>query len=120
MSDGEAGTVMTDIPSDRRPPRQKMPQQDPQARSNNFDEVALGYTEEQARAEASRCLQCKKPLCVTGCPVSVDIPAFIRLVQDGEYVAAARKIKETNSLPAICGRVCPQETQCEAACVLSR
>ncbi|MFP3902666.1 MAG: NADPH-dependent glutamate synthase [Armatimonadota bacterium] len=111
---------MTDTSRERRPPRQQMPEQDPQARVNNFDEVALGYTEEQARAEASRCLQCKKPLCITGCPVSVDIPAFIRLVQEGRYVAAARKIKETNSLPAICGRVCPQETQCEAECVLGR
>ncbi|MFO7945389.1 MAG: NADPH-dependent glutamate synthase [Armatimonadota bacterium] len=111
---------MTDTAGDGRPPRQQMPEQAPQARNNNFDEVALGYTEEQARAEASRCLQCKNPLCITGCPVSIDIPAFIRLVQDGDYVAAARKIKETNSLPAICGRVCPQETQCEAACVLGR
>ncbi|MEN6305819.1 MAG: NADPH-dependent glutamate synthase [Armatimonadia bacterium] len=101
-----------------RAPRQPMPEQDATKRSCNFDEVALGYTPEAAVAEASRCLGCKKPRCVEGCPVNVDIPGFITLIKDGKYVEAARKIKETNALPAICGRVCPQETQCEQKCVL--
>ena len=102
------------------PPRNDMPRQTPEARATNFDEVALGYTEQLAVAEAARCLQCKKPLCVKGCPVEIDIPGFIQLIVDGKFVEAARKIKETNSLPAICGRVCPQEEQCEIVCVLSR
>lgn len=101
-----------------RAPRQPMPEQDPLRRGCNFEEVALGYTPEAAMAEASRCLGCKKPRCVEGCPVNVDIPAFITLIKEGKYVEAARKIKETNALPAICGRVCPQETQCEEKCVL--
>ncbi|MEN6644066.1 MAG: NADPH-dependent glutamate synthase [Armatimonadia bacterium] len=101
-----------------RAPRQPMPEQDPTKRGCNFDEVALGYTPETAVVEASRCLGCKKPRCVEGCPVNVDIPAFITLIKSGKYVEAARKIKETNALPAICGRVCPQETQCEEKCVL--
>jgi glutamate synthase (NADPH) small chain len=101
-----------------RAPRQAMPQQDAHKRIYNFDEVALGYTPEIAVTEASRCLGCKKPRCVEGCPVGVDIPGFIEKVKAGEYVAAARKIKETNALPAICGRVCPQESQCEKLCVL--
>ncbi len=101
-------------------PRQKMPEQDPKIRSHNFKEVALGLTEELARAEAARCIQCKKPLCISGCPVEVDIPRFIRLVTEGKYVEAARAIKETNVLPAVCGRVCPQETQCEVKCVLKK
>ncbi|MDD5475449.1 MAG: NADPH-dependent glutamate synthase [Syntrophales bacterium] len=101
-------------------PRQIMPEQDPAARGTNFDEVPLGYTEEQALAEASRCLHCKKPLCVSGCPVEVDIPGFIKLVSEREYASAARRIKETNNLPAVCGRVCPQESQCEELCVLGK
>ena len=103
-----------------RIPRQKMPEQPPAARIRNFDEVPYGYTEEQARLEASRCLQCKKPPCVTGCPVQVDIPGFIRLIREGRPIEAARLIKKTNCLPAICGRVCPQETQCEKVCILGR
>ncbi len=101
-------------------PRQKMPEQPPQARARNFDEVPLGYSEKTAILEAERCLQCKKPLCVGGCPVKVQIPEFIKLIMEGNFVAAARKIKETNSLPAICGRVCPQEIQCEATCILGK
>lgn len=101
-----------------RTPRQPMPEQDPKKRIYNFDEVAQGYPPETAELEASRCLGCKKPKCVEGCPVAVDIPGFISLVKGGDYVGAARKIKETNALPAICGRVCPQETQCEAKCVV--
>ena len=100
--------------------RQIIPKQDPKARGENFDEVALGYTKEQALAEASRCLNCKKPFCVQGCPVEVDIPGFIAKVKEGDYLGAAAKIKEKNSLPAICGRVCPQETQCESLCVLGK
>ena len=103
--------------ADRRAP---MPVQDPYKRRHNFEEVALGYTAEQARAEAQRCLQCKKPVCVDGCPVKIDIPGFIQLIQDGDFLAAAHKLKEANNLPAICGRVCPQETQCEEECILGK
>jgi glutamate synthase (NADPH/NADH) small chain len=95
-----------------------MLKQDPQIRIKNFDSVALGVSQEQAVAEAKRCLQCKNPLCVKGCPVNIDIPAFIKLIAEGEFVEAAEKIREKNSLPAICGRVCPQETQCELKCIL--
>jgi glutamate synthase (NADPH/NADH) small chain len=95
----------------------KMPEQDPKARACNFSEVTLGYTAEMAIEEAKRCLECKNKPCVAGCPVNVDIPAFIALVKEGKFEEAYRKITETNNLPAICGRVCPQETQCEATCV---
>ncbi|MCX5852813.1 MAG: NADPH-dependent glutamate synthase [Deltaproteobacteria bacterium] len=101
-------------------PRQKMPEQEPQMRAKNFDEVPLGYTEELALLEAGRCLHCKKPFCVDGCPVDIDIPGFIKHILEKDYIAAARKIKETNSLPAVCGRVCPQEEQCEIKCVLGK
>lgn len=101
-------------------PRTPMPEQPPLERAKNFDEVPLGYSPEMAKAEAARCLQCKKPACVSGCPVGVDIPAFLALIVKGDYAAAARKIKETNALPAVCGRVCPQESQCEARCVLGK
>ena len=94
-----------------------MPEQDPNVRNKNFLEVALGYTEEMAREEAQRCLQCKTRPCVEGCPVNVQIPEFIQLVADGLFEEAYNKIRETNSLPAICGRVCPQESQCEKLCV---
>ena len=97
-----------------------MPEQDPRERARNFNEVALGYGADMARSEAARCLQCKKPLCVGGCPVNVDIPAFIKEIRDGRFAAAARVLKRTNNLPAICGRVCPQETQCEQLCVLAK
>src|SRR4030042_3024375 len=98
----------------------KTPMQEQQvaARVKNFNEVPFGYTEEEAIAEAKRCLQCKKPLCMEGCPVEVKIPAFIKLIVEGDFAAAARKLKETNALPAICGRVCPQEEQCEIKCVV--
>jgi glutamate synthase (NADPH/NADH) small chain len=104
----------------KAPGRVPMPEQDPAVRRSNFNEVALGYTEEQARAEALRCIQCKKPACVDGCPVSIDIPAFIKQIQDGRPLEASRIIRETNNLPAVCGRVCPQETQCESLCVLRK
>jgi glutamate synthase (NADPH) small chain len=87
-------------------------------RTRDFQEVPLGYTPEEAMAEAKRCIQCKNPLCVGGCPVEVKIPEFIKLVADGKFAEASRKIKETNALPAVCGRVCPQEEQCELKCVL--
>jgi glutamate synthase (NADPH/NADH) small chain len=100
--------------------RQSMPTQDAKARSRNYDEVALGYPEETAFLESARCLQCKRPKCVEGCPVGVDIPAFIERLREGDMPGAARSLKADNNLPAICGRVCPQETQCEALCVLSK
>ncbi|MGD0276341.1 MAG: dihydropyrimidine dehydrogenase, partial [Syntrophales bacterium] len=101
-------------------PRQAMPEQEPRVRVCNFEEVPLGYSEETAVLEAKRCIQCKKPGCISGCPVEVHIPEFIHLIAEGDYVGAARRLKETNSLPAICGRVCPQESQCEQVCVLGK
>jgi len=99
-------------------PRQDMPEQDKTMRIHNHLEVPYGYTSELASLEAGRCLQCKTPGCVDGCPVNVDIPSFIKLMRENDYDGAAKKIKEKNVLPAICGRVCPQENQCEAKCVL--
>ena len=101
-------------------PRTPMPEQDPKERARNFSEVALGYTLELAVTEAKRCLQCKKPLCEKGCPVEVPIKAFIARLAQGDVDGAYRAIRETNSLPAVCGRVCPQEVQCEGACVLAK
>ncbi len=101
-------------------PRQPMPAQKPEERVRNFNEVPYGLTPEMAIKEAQRCLDCKKPLCIAGCPVEVDIPGFINLIIKGDFAGAARKIKETNALPAICGRVCPQEDQCEKVCVLTK
>lgn len=100
--------------------KQKMPEQNPNVRNKNFLEVALGYTEEMAIEEAQRCLQCKNKPCVAGCPVNVQIPEFIKLVAEGKFEDAYWKIRETNSLPAVCGRVCPQETQCEQLCVRAK
>ena len=97
--------------------KNEMPEQDPIVRSHNFEEVALGYTPEMAIDEAKRCLNCKNPLCRTGCPVSVRIPEFIAKVAEGDFDAAYEIITSTNSLPAVCGRVCPQEKQCESKCV---
>jgi glutamate synthase (NADPH/NADH) small chain len=97
-----------------------IPKQTPEERKHNFNEVALGYSEEQAQVEASRCLQCPKPTCVKGCPVEVDIPAFIKLMKSKDYAKAISKIKEKNCLPAICGRVCPQEEQCQKFCLLGK
>jgi glutamate synthase (NADPH/NADH) small chain len=98
--------------------RQAMPEQDKVERRSNFLEVNLGYTEELAKMEALRCLQCPKPKCIEGCPVGVKIKDFVALVSEGDYLGAAAKIKEDNALPAVCGRVCPQEEQCEANCVV--
>ena len=97
-----------------------MPVQDAKVRAHNFDEVALGYDEETAVAEAERCLHCKVPQCRKGCPVSIDIPEFIAKIKERDYDGAVAKIKESNSLPAVCGRVCPQENQCEKFCILGK
>ena len=104
----------------RKRPRVHMPERDARQRREDWGEVPLGYTSELAQAEAVRCLQCKNPLCVAGCPVGINIPAFIKLIAQGDFVGAAKKIKETNSLPAVCGRVCPQEDQCEKVCILTK
>jgi len=100
--------------------RISMPRQDSKERRNNFNEVALGYSEEQAISEAQRCIQCPRQPCIAGCPVGIDIPGFIKAVLEKNMVEAVSIIKNKNSLPAICGRVCPQESQCEALCTLSR
>ncbi len=100
-------------------PRQKMPEQDPKVRIHNYDEVPYGFPEDIAIKEAQRCLQCKKPKCIEGCPVYIDIPGFISLIAEGKFLKAAQKIKEQDSLPAATGRVCPQETQCECKCIVA-
>ena len=97
-----------------------MPEQDPRRRSTNFEEVPKGYSEETAIVEASRCIKCKKPFCIAGCPVNIDIPKFVDLIAQGRFMDAFLKLKEQNSLPAVCGGVCPQETQCEAECVMGK
>ncbi|HDJ21607.1 MAG TPA: NADPH-dependent glutamate synthase, partial [Candidatus Bathyarchaeota archaeon] len=99
-------------------PPVEMPKQHPEERIHNFKEVALGYTPEMAEEESERCLQCKNPQCVKGCPVNIDIPSFIALIKEGKYLEAAKRVKEFNALPAICGRVCPQENQCQKTCIL--
>jgi|GEM_PF-3636 len=113
----------TDTPR-RKPqptrPRQHMPERPAEERVKDFSEVATGFTAELAVAEAERCLQCKKPLCIQGCPVGINIPAFIDYIAEGDFAGAARRIKQDTNLPAICGRVCPQETQCEQTCIVGR
>lgn len=101
----------------KRVPIRKLP---PELRKHNFDEVSLGYNQEEAMAEASRCLKCPSPFCVKGCPVEIEIPVFIECIKKGDFSGAISKLKEKNSLPGICGRVCPQELQCEAECVFGR
>ena len=100
--------------------RHAMPQRPEHERTRDFGEVPTGYTEEQAREEAMRCLQCRKPACMEGCPVSIRIPEFVGLIAEGRFLEAAAKLKEETALPAVCGRVCPQESQCEKTCVLAR
>ena len=101
-------------------PRHKPPEQDPEQRRYNFEEVCIGFDEYTAKEEALRCIECPRPSCVDRCPVGIDIPKFISLTADGDFLGAARVIKEKNILPAICGRVCPQEKQCEIACVVGK
>ncbi len=112
----------TDVkkPKKEQIPRQPMPEQAPDVRKRNFKEVPIGYTPETARKEAERCLQCKNPGCVEGCPVQVDIPGFIALVKEGDFTKAIRNLWTKNSLPAVCGRVCPQEIQCEGRCIVGK
>ena len=102
------------------PKKHEMPSQDPQVRAHNFNEVALGYEEATALAEAARCFNCKNQPCVAGCPVNVHIPEFIAKIKEGDFEAAYQIIASTSSLPAVCGRVCPQETQCEQLCTLGK
>jgi len=123
----EAEMIWNDIkgktlsPKDRMEiPVQEMPARDPVKRAREMGEVALGYTEEQARVEAARCLGCKNRPCVAACPVGVPIPEFIACIQDGDYAKAVATIKMTNLLPAICGRVCPQEKQCQSVCTIGK
>ena len=101
-------------------PRQPMPEQKPKVRAKNFDEVPIGYDPETAIKEAQRCLQCKKPGCVAGCPVEIDIPGFIQLIKEEKFTESIRHIWQKNSLPAVCGRVCPQEIQCEGLCIVGK
>jgi glutamate synthase (NADPH/NADH) small chain len=98
-------------------PRQAMPEQEPVERAGNFEEVPLGYPPETAMLEATRCIQCKDPRCVAGCPVGIDIPGFILAIEEGDFARSIKILKESNALPAICGRVCPQEDQCEILCI---
>jgi len=118
MPESESEDTMTG--KKEKATRVPMPEQAADTRKHNFDEVPTGYTIQMAQEEAHRCLQCKKPSCVAGCPVAVDIPGFIQLLTEGDLTAAIRKIWSTNALPAVCGRVCPQEIQCEGKCVLAK
>ncbi|MFZ5652293.1 MAG: NADPH-dependent glutamate synthase [Bacillota bacterium] len=114
---------MSDAPKAKKqiiPKKNEMPAQNAVERSRNFSEVALGYSAEIAKAEAQRCIQCKNEPCRQGCPVEVDIPAFLKLAAEGDFAAAIAKIKEKNALPAVCGRVCPQESQCEKYCTMGK
>jgi glutamate synthase (NADPH/NADH) small chain len=108
------------VDKEQRKHQTPMAKQDVLDRIHNFYEVALGYNEEQAIAEAERCLQCPNPRCVTGCPVDIDIPAFIKEIKEKNFLGASAKLKEKNSLPAVCGRVCPQENQCQKFCVIGK
>jgi glutamate synthase (NADPH/NADH) small chain len=111
---------MSKKPKQIIPKKTPMPEQPPAERIKNYDEVPYGYTPEQAIAEAKRCLECGRPICVEGCPVNINIPAFLKLVVEGDFRGAINIIKETNALPAVSGRVCPQEEQCEGKCALSK
>jgi glutamate synthase (NADPH) small chain len=120
MSEQINGLPELPKPERMKVPRHDMPLQRPEERVRNFQEVALGYEVRVAMEEAQRCLQCANPPCVKGCPVSIDIPAFIDLIRQGDFDGSLAKIKETNTLPAVCGRVCPQEEQCEVVCVVGK
>ncbi len=111
---------MRDMAKKITPKKTPMREQPPKERAKNYDEVPYGYSEKEAMQEARRCLQCKKPICIEGCPVEIDIPGFIRLIAEGDFRGAIEKLKEKNVLPAVCGRVCPQEDQCEKICVLAK
>ena len=112
---------MEEKKEDKQPKKRvTMREQEPLVRARNFMEVPCGYTTEEAVAEASRCLSCLNPMCRKGCPVAIDIPSFIKLIKEGRFIEAAWKIKEDNALPAVCGRVCPQEIQCESMCILGK
>src|SRR5208337_2950810 len=113
-------TEEVQAPKKEKIPRQKMPEQEPKVRARNFEEVPYGYTPELAMQEAQRCIQCKDPRCKQGCPVEIDIPQFIVKIKEGEFEDAIRKLWEKNSLPAVCGRVCPQEVQCEGMCIVGK
>ena len=108
------------MPKKEKKSRLAMPEQEPAARTKNFCEVPLGFSPQMAKEEASRCLQCKRPPCVSGCPVGIDIPAFVEHIREGQFQEAINTIWEKNRLPAVCGRVCPQEIQCEKKCVLNK
>ena len=101
-------------------PPQEMPQQDPAVRAHNMNEVALGYTAEMAKCEASRCMQCAAKPCMQGCPVAINIPGFLAKAAEGDFAGALAIIKETSLLPAVCGRVCPQEKQCQKFCTMGK
>ncbi len=111
---------MPKIPTAKVDRRKRIPmkEQAPDERNKNFGEVALGYSPEEASNEAKRCLECDSPTCVEGCPVGIDIPKFVKEIADGKYEEAAKTLKDKNNLPAVCGRVCPQESQCEKTCIL--
>src|SRR3972149_588447 len=111
-----------EVPKKKKPkiPRQPMPELDPHERAKNFKEVTYGFTAEFALNESIRCIQCKKPVCIDGCPVNINIPEFIKKVSEGDMLGAAKVIKKSNLLPAICGRVGPQEDQCEMVCVVGK
>ncbi len=113
---------MADLSNKKRMalPMQEMPLHPGEERVKNFEEVPIGYSDEMAKQEALRCIQCTKPGCIPGCPVGIDIPAFIQLIEDGDFGGAVKKIRETNFLPAICGRVCPQDKQCQLDCVVGK
>ncbi len=122
MADETGSAQAGRSPVKKRPkaPRVRMPEVEPAIRAQCFEQVNLGLTPEQAMYEASRCIQCKEAPCIAGCPVGIDIKAFLTLTAMGDFLGAARKLKEANCLPAICGRVCPQEHQCEGVCVLAK
>ncbi|HDZ03355.1 MAG TPA: dihydropyrimidine dehydrogenase, partial [Nitrospirae bacterium] len=112
---------MDEKKEDKKPKKRiNMREQEPLVRAGNFKEVPYAYSADEALEEASRCLSCKKPACRKGCPVEVNIPAFISLIKEGKLLEACHKIKERNALPAVCGRVCPQESQCESLCIVGK